>query len=271
MPWTVVDAGAGPGTLLAAVLAAGPRCAEALRPIGVDRAEAQRARHPAGVEPRAELPDRSITGVVLANELLDNVPWRLVERAAGGWVEVLVGVGSRGSLVEVTVPLDAPTTDRVDGLAPDAETGARLPLEDGAAAWLREALGLVERGRVVVLDYASTTSALAARPQADWCRTYRGHERGADPLLEPGTQDITVEVAADQLAAVRPPDEDRPQADFLRAHDLEGLVAEGRRVWAERAHLGDLEALRARSRVGEADALTDPAGLGAFRVLEWAI
>ena len=43
----------------------------------------------------------------------------------------------------------------------------------------------------------------------------------------------------------------------LWAHGLEGLVAEGRRVWTERAHLGDLEALRARSRVGEADALTD--------------
>ena len=68
---------------------------------------------------------------------------------------------------------------------------------------------------------------------------------------------------------MRVSDEDRSQADFLRAHGLDDLVAEGRRVWAERAHLGDLEALQARSRVSEAEALTDPTGLGAFRVLEW--
>ena len=43
-----------------------------------------------------------------------------------------------------------------------------------------------------------------------------------------------------------------------------------RRAWHERAHIGDLQALLARSRVHEAAALTDEAGLGAFRVLEWA-
>ena len=36
-------------------------------------------------------------------------------------------------------------------------------------------------------------------------------------------------------------------------------------------HVGDLAALRPRSRVGEAEALTDPTGLGAFRVLEWVV
>ena len=40
-------------------------------------------------------------------------------------------------------------------------------------------------------------------------------------------------------------------------------------MWAERGRIGDLAALRARSRVREAEALTDPVGLGAFTVLEW--
>ena len=34
---------------------------------------------------------------------------------------------------------------------------------------------------------------------------------------------------------------------------------------------GDLAALRARSRASESDALCDPTGLGAFRVLEWRL
>ena len=46
-------------------------------------------------------------------------------------------------------------------------------------------------------------------------------------------------------------------------------MEEGRAIWRERAAIGDLEAVRARSRVTEAEALLDPAGLGAFRVLEW--
>ncbi len=49
------------------------------------------------------------------------------------------------------------------------------------------------------------------------------------------------------------------------------LVAEARDTWHERAAIGDLRAMVARSRIGEADALTDPKGLGAFRVLEWVI
>jgi SAM-dependent MidA family methyltransferase len=124
---------------------------------------------------------------------------------------------------------------------------------------------------VVVIDYASTTATMVARPQTEWLRTYRGHERGGPPLDAPGTQDITVEVAIDQLAAVRPPDLDQSQAEFLDDHGLGGLVEEGRRIWAERAHLGDLDAIRARSRISEAEALTDPAGLGAFRVLQWVV
>src|SRR5690606_41475775 len=48
-----------------------------------------------------------------------------------------------------------------------------------------------------------------------------------------------------------------------------GLVEDARRTWRERAHIGDLAAVAARSRVTEADALLDPAGLGGFAVLEW--
>jgi hypothetical protein len=47
------------------------------------------------------------------------------------------------------------------------------------------------------------------------------------------------------------------------------LVDEGRRFWEEHASAPDLTALRMRSRISEAEALTDPSGLGAFLVAEW--
>src|SRR5262245_32075045 len=55
-PFTVVDAGAGPGTLARTVLAARPRCAPALRYIAVEISARQRALHPPDVESRADLP-----------------------------------------------------------------------------------------------------------------------------------------------------------------------------------------------------------------------
>jgi SAM-dependent MidA family methyltransferase len=303
--WTVVEAGAGTGSLARAVLGAEPRCARALRYVLVERSDAQRTAHserlrledavlafPAAVEDPdwdkasplrpppgpitvslAKLPRLSGPSVVLANELLDNLPVDLAQRTGSGWAEVRVGAAEEGDdgLSEVLVPLDPVRVALLDRLAPLAEVGARAPLQGEAAAWLREALSLAgPGGRVVVLDYATDTAELAARPQGQWLRTYRAHGRGGSVLDALGTQDVTCEVAIDQLAAVRAPDVDRSQAEWLAAHGIEELVAEGRRIWAERAHLGDLVAVRARSRVGEAAALCDPAGLGAFRVLEWA-
>lgn len=261
-PFTVVEAGAGPGTLARAVRAAVPECAGGLRYMTVERSAAQRARQPDDLERLDRMPDRPFSGVVLANELLDNLAFRLFERTSDGWREAFVDEGQE-VLVEVAEPPEV-----LRALA-DAPTGARVPVQEQAAAWLGEALALVERGRVVVIDYADTTAAMSRRPQDEWLRTYRAHGRGGPPLDQTGTQDVTVEVAIDQLAAVRRPDVDQAQADFLGDHGIDGLVGEGRRVWVERAHLGDLEAIRARSRITEADALCEATGLGAFRVLQW--
>jgi len=258
-PFTVVEAGAGRGALAAAVTAAGPVCARAMRYVAVERSAALRALHPAAVESRRDMPAGPFVGVVLANELLDNLPFRLLERQPAGWAEVRVG----DELSEVLSPAD----DVPEALlAPDAQSGARIPVQRAARAWVDEARSSVQAGRVVVVDYADLTPALARRPWSEWVRTYRSHGQGAHPLAALGSQDVTCEVALDQLP---PAAAHRSQADFLRAHGLDQLADDARRAWEERAHLGDLQAVRARSRVHEAAALTDPCGLGAFRVLEW--
>ncbi len=304
-PYVVVEAGAGPGTLCRTVLAAEPECAPALRYVLVERSAAQRRLHAeklrledpalafAPVDPDteapvagsptgpicvslAELPRVAGSAVVLANELLDNLPFGLAERGAEGWNDVRVDLdpaaeaGGADRLVEVVVPLSEDRAARLQRLAPAARPGARAPLQDAACTWLRDALAVAgPRGRVVVIDYASTTAELAERPQAEWLRTYRGHARGGGPLDRLGAQDVTCEVAADQLALVRPPATNVCQSDWLRTHGIDAMVDDARRTWSKRAHIGDLVALSARSRVTESDALLDPTGLGAFRVLEW--
>jgi SAM-dependent MidA family methyltransferase len=298
-PFVVIEAAAGRGALARAVLDAAPACVPALRYVCVERSAALRAKidellpvepaanvfgavvsgddevhHITGTGPVVavldDLPYVPVTGVVLANELLDNVPFRLVERTARGWSEVLVGADG-DELLEMLVAAASDVAAEADRLAPGAPIGARLPLQHLAADWLRRALGVLDRGRVIVVDYADVSPSLATRPWHQWLRTYRDHGRGKHPLTWPGEQDITCEVAVDQLARVRAPQSDRSQAEWLAAHGLDGLVAEARRRWEARAHVGDLEALRDRSRIGEAVMLTDSGGLGAFRVLEWLV
>ena len=105
------------------------------------------------------------------------------------------------------------------------------PRQDLACVWLAQALSALDRGSVVVIDYMSTTEEMAQRPWPEWLRTYRGHERGDDPWTAPGTQDITCEVALDQLSAVHPPTRMSDQGAWLRAHGIDELVREGTAAW----------------------------------------
>jgi SAM-dependent MidA family methyltransferase len=147
-----------------------------------------------------------------------------------------------------------------------AEVGARIPWHTGAIQFLVAARAVFGRSHVALIDYGTrTTTELAQRAWRDWLRTYRDHGRGKDPLRKPGTQDITSDVAFDQLA----PQALTTQADWLRGHGIEDLVATARATWRERASIGDLAALKARSRVSEAEALLDPSGPGGFLVAEW--
>lgn len=262
-PFTVVDVGAGPGTLARAVMAADPACAGAMRYVAVETSEAQRERHPDGVDSRRNFPAGPFDGVIIANELLDNLPFRLAVFDQG-WREAFVDVDAEGRFIErLSARLDPVPAE----LPPTAPIGARAPLVDRAACWVGDARSILRSGSVLVIDYAvARTADLASRPWREWLRTYRGNERGDHYLVGPGSQDITIDVPLDQLPE---PDSLRTQAQFLQLHGIDDLVAEGRRIWTEQAAQPGLEVMRMRSRISESEALLDPAGLGGFLVAEW--
>lgn len=263
--FTVVDAGAGPGTLARAVLSAAPRCLENGRYVAVETSAVQRERHPDGVESVAHMPEQVDAGVIVANELLDNMPFELWVHD-GGWR--CATVTERGDGFAEELAAGEPSFPLRSG----APHGARAPVQREAAEWLRAALGSLGCGTVLVIDYCTaTTVQAAAAPWREWLRTYAGHEKGGHYLREPGGQDITAQVMVDQLAAVRPPDAVRTQAQFLQLWGIDALVEEGRAHWREHAAAPTLAAVRMRSRVAEAEALCDPTGLGAFTVLEWRV
>jgi SAM-dependent MidA family methyltransferase len=306
-PFVVVEAGAGRGRLAAEVLRAAPACSVALRYVLVERSAELRARQrelltlePAdealgpfmsGVDPADalepvtgvgpivaqldELPALPIRGVLLANELLDNLPVRIVERSDDGWNEVRVGVDADESgFVEVVVAAPAALATEADAVAAGhaVPEGARLPVPEALADWLEQAARLVQRGDAILLDYAADLRSLLERGQTGWLRTYREHQRAGSCLDAPGEHDITCDVPVEYLLAVArragfDVADDASQAEWLAGLGIAELVEEGAATWRERAHLGDLEAVAGRSRVHEAAALTDAGGLGAHRVV----
>jgi SAM-dependent MidA family methyltransferase len=306
-PFLVADAGAGRGQLARDVLRAAPRCAPALRYVLVERSAGLRAAQaeylslePAELvlgpavppepdeEPVAvpgsgpmvtaleELPAGPAIGVVFANELADNLPFRIVERTTGGWNEIRVaelGPASTAEFSEMALPAEEGLVALADRLTEgrNLPVGARLPVPTALSEWLRGAAGLLRRGVVVVVDYAAPVEELAARGQDGWLRTYRGQQRGGSPLDTPGSQDITADVPLEALrraaaAAGLTVLSETTQADWLRSLGVDELVEEARAAWHRRT-ANDLAAIAARSRVHEADALLDPAGLGAHRVV----
>jgi NADH dehydrogenase [ubiquinone] 1 alpha subcomplex assembly factor 7 len=294
-PFLVVEAGAGNGRLAREVLRAAPACASALRYVLVERSAAlrseQRARLPlepadealgpfvrrshedqAVPEPAAgpvfaaveEMPALSARdAVVFANELLDNLPFGIAEWDGTRWNEVRVAHVPDGDFEEVLVPID------VD-LGYVVEPGTRVPIPRGLEEWWRTCEGVVRHGFVLVVDYTTSIAEIGAHP---WLRTYRSHASGGDPLRAPGEQDITADVVLEQLDAAAPFARVRAdrQTEWLAALGIDDLVAEGRRVWEAGAARGDVEALAGRSRVSEAAALTDPAGLGAHDAILYGV
>lgn len=261
--FTIVEVGAGPGTLARSILAASPECLRDGTYIAVEVSEAQRVLHPQGVQSVADMPDTVECGVIIANELLDNLPFDLWVYD-DGWREAHV-ISNGDEFAEILKPGNAPSV-----LPSRVPHGSRAPIHTAATKWLENSLATLKRGSLFGFDYCTPlTAEVAAMPWREWLRTYVSHGRGVHYLRNAGDQDITTQVCIDQLAAVREPDAVRSQSQFLQLWGINELVLEGKRLWEESAGSPTLTAMKMRSRISESEALLDHAGLGNFTVIEW--
>jgi SAM-dependent MidA family methyltransferase len=240
--FTVVDVGAGGGDLLEHLAG--------FLPGRVNLTAVELRPRPAGLPERIawrnEAPER-VTGLVVACELLDNIPCDVAVVDAEGLRRYEL-VDSGGA----TRPggrLDADDERWLDRWWPIESPGERAeigrPRDD---AW-RGLTGRLVRGTALAVDYGHTGTA---RPEGG---TLTGFKDGRDTAPVPdGTCDLTAHVAVDALGA----DRVERQGDALRAL---GMRAE--RPPMGLAYRAPVEYAMALARAGESARLTDPAGLGA--------
>lgn len=264
-PFRLVEAGAGSGSLLRAIgvevdtwgVEVSPAARDSLRQfLPADRV----------VETLAEALGR---GVVVANELLDNLPMSVAVRRGSGWSEHWV-VASDGELAISERSARPEIASWADDFGGKLIEGGLVEVQLRAGRWLAEALA--GAGTVCVIDYGGTTEELEHRRVAGTLRTYRSHHLGPDPLLEPGQTDITADVNFSALLAIVA--QRGAHAELIRQDDFLtqlGLRAEVSALRAEELELArqgeEMARLRVRSRRTEAETLLNPRGLGDFRVL----
>ena len=261
--FSIVEVGAGPGTLARTIVAAAPECLEKGTYIAVEVSDTQRALHPDSVVSVSSMPTHITNGVIIANELFDNMPFDLWVYDEG-WRQSHI-IDTPQGFAEVLKTADVPPC-----LPSRVSHGSRAPVHTDAVNWLHAALSSLTHGALIAIDYCTpTTAEVASMPWREWLRTYAQHERGVHYLKNAGDQDITTQVCIDQLAAVREPDAVRSQSQFLQLWGIDELVEEGRREWEKAAASPTVAAIKMRSRVTEAEALLDMTGLGNFTVVQW--
>jgi SAM-dependent MidA family methyltransferase len=271
--FAVIDVGAGSGSLLRPLLQA---AGDGVRAFAVEASPAARAALTDTVGDQrvlstlGEVPG-PLPGVIVANELVDNLPMAIAVRSGAGWQERWVGELD-GALGLVERPARSAVATWCDRFAAGTPDGGLVEAQLAAAQWVETALSVLTRGALVVIDYGGTAEELAPRRTQGTLRTYRAHHLGPDPLAEPGATDITADVNFSALAAAATAAgaevEMLRQDDFLNGLGLGDDVSELRHRELRLARDGnEMERLRLRSERMDAETLLHPRGLGDFRAM----
>ena len=275
---SLIEAGAGNGTLARDILAALGRAALPVQwdytivephPAACSRQQetlgAAQSTRVRWVDSLAMVPPTDIPAVILSNELLDAFPVHRVIVREGALREVYVNYQD-GKFLDLEGPLSSPALERYFeplGLLPGEGCSAEVNL--AAPQWMVEAATCMRRGFLLMFDYGAPAPELYAPWRRDGTLLcFSHHVAVQDPYVRIGQQDLTAHVDYTTIARVgREAGLETlgfaKQAELLTALGIgEGLAAPGTEALALERYM---------ERRTAAVELLDPAGLGRIRVL----
>ncbi len=213
--WRVIEMGAHDGTLAADILTAMTGLApEALAALEYAICEplprlrtAQQAKLQAfggtyrAVERLEELASEPLPGVAFGNEVLDALPFHVIEWRSGRWWECQVGCDAAGAFCWVLGEL--PPTAELAALGSAFPEGYRTEICTDYTAFMKPLLAALSSGRLLWIDYglAKPDYYHPART-AGTLRTFSRHRAAENPLERPGETDITAQVDFTAVADV---------------------------------------------------------------------
>jgi SAM-dependent MidA family methyltransferase len=270
-PFRLVEVAGGSGSLIRPLLASVDVEAWAVEVSPAARKALASAVDRSRIVSSIDESPQPLRGVVLVNELLDNLPMAIAQLSDDGWRERWVGLND-GSLCFIDAEPRPEVLAWLDRFAGTVEVGGWVEVQLAAYEWVRSLTERLEAGALVAFDYGDTADNLAPRRQDGTLRTYRSHHLGPHPLDEPGATDITADVNFTAVeAAAREAGGDVElwrQDDFLVSLGLRERISNMRHHELELARSGDeMARLRLRTVRTEAETLLHPRGLGDFRVL----
>jgi SAM-dependent MidA family methyltransferase len=187
---------------------------------------------------------QSFTGVVLANEFVDALPFHRVALTKRGFEEVFVAV-EENNFVERLFPLSSP---RLKGLADEVVTeyersrgcswplGHQMEIGVDVLDWLASLAQQMQQGQVILIDYGDEVAKLFADPRPrGTVKAFFRHQL-TDRLYDHiGQQDLTAAVNFSSLLnAARSCGFSlsafMTQSDFLQRHDILKVAEERERV-----------------------------------------
>lgn len=209
-----------------------------------------------------------ITGIVLANEVADAFPAHRLEHRDGIWSEHWVSIDKTGALCFVPGEVSTDGQRGIELVASEMETipDGIFDLSPTASDWFAGAIGHLDRGYAIIIDYGYTAPVLfSGHRLGGTLRSYHAHTVSDDPFIDPGNTDLTVHV--DFTALI--------MAGVNQGAELAGLTTQG--AFLSSLDLGQrLLAMQQDPETTMADYLSaqavvlrliDPGGLGRFSIL----
>ncbi len=149
----------------------------------------------------SDLAESPLPGIAFGNEILDALPFHLVEFIGKEWHEVCVELSGESLGLGHRPYQSHPLSEKLSTLGTAFPENYRTEIRTGFPAFLESVSACLEDGLLLFIDYGfAAPEYYDTQRTTGTLRTFSKHQAAEDPLARPGEIDITAHVDFTDLA-----------------------------------------------------------------------